>query len=164
MVQVKVLTKIKLDGADESFPVTQGLYSNTTPVANVGAGEDDLMSYEIPANTFENNGDSLTIDCQYLIGGTAQLSLYVGATQFAVISLVDDEAGTSVRWRITRTGASSLIVTAFGGVASQGYGSGAAQIGSVNFANALTIKSTAQGTNDGDLTQVLMRVQYEPAA
>src|SRR3990167_5585021 len=42
-------------------PVSEILDADTTDVGNVGAGEDDLITYSMPANTFDNAGSVLRI-------------------------------------------------------------------------------------------------------
>ncbi len=47
------------------------LNTNTTPVGNVGSGEDDLITYSVPANTLDTNSQFI----HYIMGGTFAASI-----------------------------------------------------------------------------------------
>ena len=87
---------------------------NTTAVGNVGAGEDDLMSYTLPANTLDANGKAIRITTWgYTVGtGVANdtIKFYFGSA--ATVTLYASDYSTATKyWRasiiIVRTGASA---------------------------------------------------------
>jgi len=112
------------EGASGAPTIMRNLHSDFTEVANVGAGEDDLVSFTVPANTLANDADSLRITAWGeggLFGKTTVLKNYIdgvsqtlhsgplggqwnvvivlgrtgAATQDIMITYVDDDATTS---------------------------------------------------------------------
>ncbi len=78
------ITKAKLD-----VTVHRVLFSDITEVGSVGSGEDDLMTYTMPANTMANNGDRLRITAYFKGGGLgdfATLKIHFGATARNIFS------------------------------------------------------------------------------
>ncbi len=69
----------KLSIADSS----RVLNSAVTTIGNVGTGEDDLISYTLPANTLSANGDSIKIETSYSVvnnGNQKRVKFFLGGT------------------------------------------------------------------------------------
>jgi hypothetical protein len=72
-----------------------------TPVGNVGAGEDNLITYTIPANTFLLEGYGMEIDAWGIFAANAnnkQIKLYLGSTLLMDSGAI---AANNTSWRIT---------------------------------------------------------------
>lgn len=79
---------------------------NTTTTGNIGAGEDNLISYTVPANTLANDGEYLEFDCWGSFAATAtlkQLRLYVDTAQFDTTSLLLNGKPWRAHGKIVRT-------------------------------------------------------------
>lgn len=137
------------------------LYVNTTAVGNVGAGEDDLMSYTMPANTLFNNSDRIEVvaggDCQ----STQRVKLILGST-----TLLDHtfSGGSPKDWKIT----ASIIKSGTGALKSIAnlIDGGGSNVNTTYTAitedptTALVVKLTGQGTSNDDIVQELMTINY----
>lgn len=142
------------------------LYINVTPVGNVDAGEDDLMTYTLPANTLSANtyGVRITAFGALAANGNAKtVKLYFGSYVVSTFS------GTSsnIRWEATatifRSGATSQI------------GTGSFQAGNAlsnlplnepteTLSGAVVIKVTGEGVATNDIVQRFMLVEFLRAA
>lgn len=79
---------------------------NTTTTGNIGAGEDNLISYTVSANTLANDGEYLEFDCWGSFAATAtlkQLRLYVDTAQFDTTSLLLNGKPWRAHGKIVRT-------------------------------------------------------------
>lgn len=137
------------------------LYVNTTAVGNVGAGEDNLMSYTMPANTLFNNSDRIEVvaggDCQ----STQRVKLILGST-----TLLDHtfSGGSPKDWKIT----ASIIKSGTGALKSIAnlIDSGGSNVNTTYTAitedptTALVVKLTGEGTSNDDIVQELMTINY----
>lgn len=140
------------------------LYVNTTEVGVVGAGEDTLMSYSVPANTLATNNDSIWFEAW---GRTAAFSssfivnIYFGGTLIAAKTISVTPIFT---WRfigrILRTGAATQksIVSDLAINPSSIRATPAETLtGSV----AITVKGQGGGTNDDVVCEGLI-VGWDP--
>src|SRR5690606_35997814 len=71
---------------------------NTTNVGNVGSGEDDLMTYSVPANTLNGNGQRITFRATGTLANNAdskRIRVYFGSDTLVDtgIGLPTDETG-----------------------------------------------------------------------
>lgn len=138
---------------------------NTTAVGNVGVGEDDLMTYSLPADSCNSNGRTIRVTAW---GTTANnvnaktVKLHFGATVILTTALTVSQVGV---WKITaeivRTGASAQEA-----VASLLQG-GATTLVDVEqsapseaHASAITIKATGTATANNDVVQEGMIVEF----
>lgn len=84
---------------------------NTTAVGNVGAGEDDLISYTVPANTLNTNGDFLDFEFFGTFAANANnktVKCYFGATNIFNSGAQAENGGSwKVSGKIIRTGAAT---------------------------------------------------------
>lgn len=88
---------------------------NTTTTGNIGAGEDNLITYSIPAAQMSVNKDRIEFDCAGTFAATVNaktLKVYFGATAiFNSSSLVLNGIGWRVHGTIIRTGAATQKAT-----------------------------------------------------
>ncbi|MBK7885459.1 MAG: hypothetical protein IPJ81_17965 [Chitinophagaceae bacterium] len=71
--------------------------TNTTDVGNIGTGEDDLMTYSIPAGKLANNGDYAEFTMTLSFAANAnnkQVKLYYGANNFYASGAQPQNDGT----------------------------------------------------------------------
>lgn len=101
-----------LSGTSTSYARVGGTINvNTTAVGNVGAGEDDLIAYTVPANTMSVNGDHI----EFKVSGTfaANANTKRIRVKFGATTLLDTTAlaFNGVDWSaegtIVRTGATT---------------------------------------------------------
>ncbi len=91
---------------------------NTTAVGNVGVGEDNLITYTVPANTLQTNGDYLSFEAAGTIASNVnakRIKVYFGATAIFDTGAAGIPISTAIQWRlegtIIRTGAATQRVT-----------------------------------------------------
>ena len=137
---------------------------NTTAVGNVGAGEDDLITYTLPAATLGVDGMGVRITA---FGQTANnanaknLKMYFGSTALSTITLETSSAGGWVLGVVViRTGATAQI----GRVTNAGHGTtwkggGGASTPAETLSGAVTIKCTGTATANDDIVNALMLVE-----
>lgn len=159
-------------GTGSGTATTVGIANlNTTVVGNVGAGEDVLMTYDLPANSLSANKKGVMVSMWGKTANNANaktLKVYFGSTMLCGLSLTTAQIGA---WRVTytaiRTGASIqntalLIVECPDSVAlaapkmSHFTLDGVAQVDTA----AITIKATGTATADNDVTQEGMLVEF----
>lgn len=154
------------------------LKSDTTTTGNVGGGEDNLISYSVPASALSVNGQSLEFDVWGSFAAnvnTKEVIVYFGATKVA-----DSGAGglilNGVAWRVhgkvIRTGATTQTATAeltVGGTLLSGVN------GSIAFttapaetlSGAITFKCTGTDSGglpaDNNIVQNGMHLKWNPA-
>ena len=145
---------------------------NTTATGNVGAGEDDLLTYVVPANTLGTTGDSLHFEASGIFAATAankrvRMRFGTGGTNlvFDTGALVTT---TSQAWvisgRVIRTGSATqkayvswtsnettLIATAsFTAALDQ------------DLTAAVTLRITGEATNNDDIVCESLVVKWDP--
>jgi len=145
---------------------TRTLYTNVTTVGNVGTGEDDLMSWTLPANLLGT--DEVGFQAQ-LWGAFAAntnnktLKFYFDGVAFFDTTAVATNGGT---WHalvtVMRTGSSAQkIVVQY----NQMNGAGTSATTTINATDAadtttaLIFKVTAEATSNNDITQQGMVIQ-----
>jgi hypothetical protein len=164
---VKYLTG--LSGGDTTTPVvnnsTAGTnlipvkvnYTNATAgTANVGTGEDDLMTFSLPASSLFLNQQAIEIIAWGNTGNNAnnkRVKLYFGST----VLIDTGTAGAQARdWELR------AVVTRLSATSQQGIARGNFNQASLasdftspteTLTSAVTIKVTGEGTSDGDITQ-----------
>lgn len=155
--------KIVTDAATDSFTVG-GMYDiNITPVGNVSTGEDDLMTFTIPAGALGDNGDMIRSEGFGTFAANSQsktLKVYFGTTQVATAA--GSAAFNNIDWRYTmtaiRTGASTGIVVATIFVDSLAHTNYVAV--SDTFAGTYQIKVTGEASSNNDIQQLFQGVEY----
>jgi hypothetical protein len=153
--------------ASASGTVSGRVTTNTTPVANVGAGEDDLMTYSLAANSLSADGKVVRVVGWGTIANTAAnktIKGYFGAT--AVVATPAGFSNEALNWRavldIVRTGAATQVAS--GQILIDDGAHGAeVQVGAATpaetLSGAVTIKFTGEATNNNDITQSGMIVE-----
>jgi hypothetical protein len=152
-------------------PVQAGgsLEVNTTAVGNVGAGEDDLMSFSVPANTLGTNGDYLELVAWGSFAANAnnkRVRVKFGATTILDTGAVAANSGTwRVQATIIRTGAATQIANASLVTDNTTLGdvSGNASPAET-LSGAVAVKLTGEATSDDDVRQLGLTVRWYPAA
>lgn len=138
--------------------------ANTTGVGNVGAGEDDLMTYAIPGSFLNATNDTVTFKMSGTIANTAnnkRLRIKYGGTTMvdtgAAAITVSTAQGWTAEGQIFRTGAATqdywcrvqVGTTLF----NPGIGTAAETL-----TNPITLKATGEATANNDITQETLDV------
>lgn len=142
---------------------------NTTAVGNVGGGEDDLITFSVPANSMATNGDSVYFEMAGTYaanGNTKRVRVKYGATTlFDTTALAINNGKWTCRGRIVRTGATAQnyygefttnntlqVSTSFEGTAAE------------TLSGGVTLKATGEsgGSATDDVRQTNNFVRYEP--
>ena len=131
---------------------------NTTAVGNVGTGEDDLISYSLPANALSANGKGVHITAWGTTANNANgktLKLYFGSAAILTYALVASVAGT---WRIEanvfRTGVDAQdYVSEMVSIGVAGAAVTDVEVGSTTQDDgaAVVIKVTGEATSNSDI-------------
>lgn len=147
------------------------LYVNTTTVGTVGSGEDDLMSYALPAGLLIENGWYVEFGCAFQTAANAnskRIRLYFGATLIHdSFSLTINAKAVSCWVTVIRTGASSQLAVVRTQSHEPTYGVNGQTVDvrglSVSLSSPVTFKATGEGTSDNDVTQRLLTARWYPA-
>lgn len=133
----------------------------TTAVGNVGAGEDDLMTYSLPANSLSINGQGMRITAWGTKANNANaktLKVHFGSQVTLTTSLAAAAAGN---WKaealVLRTGVNTQDwMTDLTGADEDQENGTAAQTETA----AIIIKCTGEGVADNDIVQEGMLVEF----
>lgn len=134
------------------------LHSNTSPVGNVGGGEDTLITYTVPANVLAKDGYNLEVKAWGTFGGTANnktIRMYFGSS---VLYDTGAHAANGGSWEISstiiRTGTATQQAITF--IIS----SNTSIVNSVTYivptetlSGSIVIKCTGTGTANNDIVQ-----------
>ncbi len=103
-----------LDAIELASWKTHQLFSSTTGVGNVGAGEDDLYSYTLPAGQLSANNQVVTAQFSgYVIGhasGTRTIKIYFGGTNIFSSGALAETSNTNWQANVTLIRVSSSAV------------------------------------------------------
>jgi hypothetical protein len=142
------------------------LTTNTTDVGNVGTGEDNLMTYTVPANTLVTNGDYLEFTMEIGFASntnTKQVKVFYGATTALIIPAASTSTGgtISIHGTIIRVGAGSeKIEISWVGSSLHGTGSATYVAAAETLSGTVVLKATGEATADNDVVQRMMTVKY----
>lgn len=135
---------------------------DTTQVGNVGAGEDDLMTYTLPAGTLSQDGYGIRF---LMAGSTAAnannktIKLYWdGASAGALVNGTHNNLDWLVEGMIIRTGATAQIVHGRGQV-NAGVAYLVTTTDAATLSGAVILKLTGEATANDDIVQNLMLVE-----
>jgi len=140
---------------------------DTTQTGNVGAGEDTLQTYSVPANTLTANGDQLVFHAAGTFGNTANnmtLTAKFGATTLVTAGPnLYQNAAWEISGRVVRTGAATQKC-----FARISIGEGHAQVltyttAAETLSGAVTFLITGEGTDDNDIVKETFTLDYKPA-
>ena len=143
------------------------LHVDNTSVGNVGTGEDDLITYDMDANTLGVDGSGIRITAWGSAPNNANnkaLKLYFGATAIVDVDLTNNQVGI---WKMSatvwRTGSSTQDYESqfieFGTAAQNELAHGTA---TVDDSSIITIKCTGTGTDNNDIVQAGLLVEFLP--
>lgn len=146
-----------------SSRITSVLNSQFTDVGNVTTGEDDLMTYTLPAGTLSTNGDFIEFEMSFLLT-TANLKtvkMHWGSESLTVYSATTT-AQPIIRGTITRRSATTQVwsITSITGGA-QDYND--LVIGSQTLSGAIILKMTGEGVATNDIQQRQMSIKFFPS-
>lgn len=142
---------------------------NTTAVGNVGAGEDDLMTYTVPANVLAVNGDRLEFRMAGTFAANAnnkRVRIKYGATTLLdTTALAFNAAEWAVNGQIIRTGAttqkaicvfssSSTLLTTTTDYTTPGE----------TLSGTVVLKATGEATSNDDITEEMSTVMWQPVS
>ncbi len=142
---------------------------NTTPVGNVGGGEDDLMTFVIPAGfAFPAAGRGIRVVQHGTFTSTAAAKvfrIYFGPTNILAGSFSTNMVGDwNAQWWAHSTGSSTQRWELdFKLKNTSSTWTPILQEGTTTLNDSITtmIKCTGQATNDNDIVQTFQRVYYE---
>lgn len=125
-------------------------------VPNSGTGETSAWSFTIPANTFDADGRTLDLEIFYVLGDSSSnktLRVKVGSSVVVGTAL----GGTNnvvvyLKVHIVRNSSNSFSITNFLRAGYEYAETGGSTLGSLNFANAITLNVTVQGPSSGQCT------------
>jgi len=136
-----------------------------TDVGNVGAGEDDLMTFSVPAATLSANGDVLEFEMAFSIAGAAVITKQV-KVKFGATTVYDSTAiatvggGTLVvKGTIVRTGATTQRCSVSCAVDVVGMTVVQYATPGETLSGAIILKATGEATNNDDIIQRTMWVK-----
>lgn len=145
--------------------VELSLNTNATAVGNVGTGEDDLISFSLPAGALQATGRGVKITAWGTSANNANaktIRMKFGATNIISLALTASQANT---WRaegiVIRTGATTQEANAQiiqAGTVSQVDVEITAPAETLS--GAVTIKCTGEATSDNDIVQEGMLVEF----
>lgn len=161
-------------GSNSVFVKSGGIYHNdTTPVGNVGAGEDDLQAKTIEAGVLSADGQSLEVEIAITFANNTnnkRIKIDVGSTVVLDTAATPFEAGImTVNFRITRTGATTQRVQGVGIVSSTlaaaplNVSFGINVTTSETLSGTFVIKATGEATDDNDIVQNQLLIKFDPA-
>jgi len=167
------LNKSKVDlgtlaGTSTTYAKVGGIIDvNTTAVGNVLTGEDDLITFSVPANTMSTNGQSIYFEMSGTYAGnvgTKRVRIKYGATTMFDSTALAINGGKWTCWgRIIRTSAATQnffgeFSTNNALLVSQSFEGAAAE----TLTGAVTLKSTGEATLTNDITHTNNIVRYDP--
>ena len=157
-----------IGGSTSVAPVPTTASVNTTAVGNVDTGEDDLMSYAVPANTLSANGRVVKITAWGTSANNANaktLKLKVASTNILTFSMSVSVAGRwDVEAYVIRTGVDAQDYKVHLDEQDSAFTSPSGmdiEVGSLTEDDgaAITIKMTGEGVATNDIVQEGMIVE-----
>lgn len=141
---------------------------NTTQVGNVGAGEDDLMTYSVAASQLDANNQSISFTASGSIANNVnakRIRVKFGSTTILDTGAAGIPASAAIDYvitgRIIRTGAATQIIHVSMVTNNATFpGFAAVTAGTETLSGALTLKLTGEATTNDDITQKTMTVDW----
>lgn len=156
-------------GGGGLFSLGGNLSINTTEVGNVGTGIDNLITYNLSANTLNKTGDCLEIKASGTFAANAnnkRVRLLLGSTLlFDTGVIAANNSHWSINAQIIRKGATSQdIIACFNGNNSLVTNTATYTSGTEDLTTLLTIKCTGEATNNNDVLQKNLIIRFFPYA
>lgn len=142
---------------------------DTTQTGNVGAGEDTLQTYSVPANTLASNGDYIAFRLAGTFATTAnnkRLRVKYGGTTIYDSTALAIVATSSwvVSGTVTRTGAATQKCELVLNSSSSTLPATAAYVTAAEALNGpVTFVVTGEATTDNDIVKETFSLQFQPA-
>lgn len=151
-------------------PVSDGaLAANTSEAGNSSTGETNLISYTMPANTLDNDGDTVEVEAGFSFaanGNNKTVKLYIGSDVVYDSGAVAQNGGSLlVRATLVRdTGVIAKVSSLAVPSASSSFATKSTYFQTATaFASSNVIKGTGTATSDNDVVMEYLRVQKRPA-
>lgn len=154
-------------GGAKQYNLGGTLTVNTTAVGNVGTGEDNLITYDLPDNTISETGDRLVIKAFGTFAANANnktVKLYLGSTVLATTgAIAANDKDWCIECEIIRTAAATqeCIAKIYTDTSLVGELSNYVS-GTEDFTTDLTIKCTGEATSDDDIIQKGLTINLFP--
>jgi hypothetical protein len=150
-----------------SFNFARSLVTNTTDVGNVGVGEDDLMTYSVPAGTLGVNGDYIEFTMSFDLAANAntkQVKVKFGATTiYASGAQAQNDGVITITGQIIRTGAATQRITYSVTSNATLFPDYADYVtAGETLSGAVTLKATGEATSNDDIIQKINLVKLLP--
>ncbi len=158
-----------LAGTSTSYARVGGTINvNTTAVGNVGTGEDDLITYTVPANTLSTNGDRIDFKMSGKFAANAnnkQVKVKFGATTLlATGALAFNNVDWSAEGYVIRTGATTQKAACWfrAGATLTSFTDDTAPAETLS--GTVVLKCTGEATSNNDITEESHVVMWHPNA
>lgn len=143
------------------------LQSTVVDAGSVSTSETNLISYTLPANTLNSEGESLEIEAGFSFANNTnakRVKMYFGSAAFYDSgSSAHQDGGMVLRAVVTRDTSSvakvGYMVTSSGSNTPFAIATGDATNASADMTATITIKGTGQGTSDNDVVMEYLRVR-----
>lgn len=139
----------------------------TTDAGNVGTGEDDLMSFTVPADTLSNTGDYIDFEMAFTFAANSNnkvVKVYWAGTQiYTSGTQAQNDGNMVIKGKIIRTGAATqkIVISQVNNTTNFNdettYTTGAATLSAGNI-----LKATGEATSNDDIIQKTMTVVFNP--
>jgi len=142
------------------------LNSQFADAGNVGAGEDNLQTFSVPAGTLAYDGDSLVVDMTFTCAANVnnkQFKAYFGATAVYASGTVAANGDTlSLRMVVVRTGAATQRAWVMASSSNSSFAVSGFATPTETLSGAVVVKATGQATVDNDCVQKASTVEFRP--
>ena len=163
---------IRRNGAANFVSGHTKLKDFTSTVGNVGAGEDDLLTFTTGVDTLGNTGDVLKAEYHIVTAAhasdTRRVKVYFAGTVIYDTTAVATVAAATAKIDvlIIRTGSTTAraVVSFHCNHATMVSGVTETDLTSLTFTNTNIIKITGEAVSDNDITAKLGTISFEPAA
>lgn len=150
--------------------VPRTLSSQYADATNSGTGEDDLLSYTVPASTLSANGDSIVFEAPFSLDGTPDtltIKFKFGATSITIFGASVDEETVVARIRVVRVTETTqriYVVVNDSLLTTTPNDQAIYTTASEDLSGAVVTKFTGEAATSGDtVTQRAMYVRLDPA-
>jgi len=144
------------------------LKSVYTPVGNVTTGEDDLISYTIPASTLATDGDYLDFEFSFDFAANTnskQVKFYFNGTAvYATGAQIQSGGNMMITGKIIRTGATTQYIQVHqNNNCSLFTDETLSAAGTATLSGTVVIKATGEGVATNDIVNALLTIKKAPS-